>query len=235
MIRNMDEKDTILIIEDDADIRRLVSLTLEKGGYATVSVEDGAAGLREFFQRQPALVVLDLMIAKMDGWEVCRRMREMADVPIIILSARGLENDKVLGLSLGADDYMAKPFGAAELLARVGAALRRYRTPAPAQEEDVYSDSRLRVDFKRYIVYINGSMVNLSPTEYRLLAYLVRNHGQVLTHDQILERVWGDESESFDSVKQYVSYLRQKLGDNPNDPQMILTVRGVGYMYNRQT
>ena len=227
------DKDTVLVIEDDADISRLVITTLEEEGYQTTAAADGLSGLREFFQKQPDLVVLDVMLPRMNGWDVCQRIREVADVPIILLTASGREEDKVRGLSLGADDYVSKPFGPAELVARVKAALRRYRTPAPVQQEDVYSDTKLRMDFLRHQVYVEGQLVNLSPTEYRLLAYLVRNRGQALTHDQILEHAWGGESESFDSVKQYVSYLRHKLGDDPENPQLILTVRGTGYRYNR--
>ncbi|MBI4496871.1 MAG: response regulator transcription factor [Chloroflexi bacterium] len=229
----MMQHDTILVIEDDPDIRRLITLTLEKGGYAAVATDDGLVGLREFHQRHPTLVVLDVMLPRMNGLEVCRRIREVSEIPVIILSARGHEADKVQGLDVGADDYLTKPFSAQELLARVKAALRRFRTPAPAQEEDVYADSRLRLDFGRRLVYVNDALVHLSPTEYRILELLVRNRGQVLTHDQILERAWGEESESFDGVKQYISYLRRKLGDDPGNPQLIVTVRGVGYRYNR--
>ena len=233
MVRNLAEKDSILIIEDDPDICRLVATTLEEEGYTTAAAADGLTGLREFFQRHPDLVILDISLPRMDGWEVCRRIREVSEVPIVVLTAAGREQDKVHGLNLGADDYIAKPFGASELVARIGAALRRYRTPAPEQEEDMYTDPMLRIDFRRQIVYVSGEPINLSPTEYRLLAYLVRNRGQALTHDQILEHVWGNESESFDSVKQYISYLRHKLGDDPENPQLILTVRGTGYRYNR--
>ena len=226
--------ESILVIEDDPDIANLVLLNLEEEGYGTISAADGQSGLRQFFQKQPCLIILDISLPNMDGWEVCRRIREVSDVPIIILSAAGREQDKVRGLELGADDYLSKPFGSAELKARVAAALRRYRTPAPVQEEDIYTDARLRIDFKRYQVYVDEQQVDLSPTEYRLLEYLIRNRGQLLTHDQILERVWGGESESFESVKQYVSYLRHKLGDDPDSPALILTVRGMGYRYNRQ-
>lgn len=233
MTNNADQRDTVLVIEDDPDIEALISISLGKAGYAVASAQDGLTGLREFYRSQPALVILDIKMPKMDGWEVCRRIREVAEVPIIILSAQGHEADKVRGLGMGADDYLTKPFGSAELLARVAAALRRYRTPAPAQEEDVYADDRLRIDFGRNLVQVNGQLVNLSPTEYRLLALLVRNRGRTLTHDQILERVWGEESDAFDSVKQYVSYLRNKLGDDSSDPQLIVTVRGMGYRYNK--
>lgn len=227
------DKDTVLIVEDDPDIARLIATTLEEEGFATTTAADGLSGVREFFQKQPHLVVLDVMLPRLNGWEVCQRIREVSDVPVILLTAAGREQDKVQGLNLGADDYMSKPFGPSELVARVKAALRRYRTPAPVQQEDVYSDAKLRIDFKRQLVFVDGNQVSLSPTEYRLLAYLVRNHGQALTHDQILEHAWGGESESFDSVKQYVSYLRHKLGDDPEHPQLILTVRGTGYRYNR--
>ncbi|MBI2861346.1 MAG: response regulator transcription factor [Chloroflexi bacterium] len=233
MVSTKEEKSLVLIIEDDPDICRLVAATLEEEGYSTVSTADGLTGLREFFQRRPDLVLLDISLPRMNGWEVCQRIREVSEIPIVMLTAAGREQDRVRGLNMGADDYISKPFGGRELVARVTAALRRYRTPAPEQEEDDYADAKLRIDFRRHVVYVDGQLVSLSPTEFRLLAYLVRNRGQALTHDQILEQVWGDNSESFDSVKQYISYLRHKLGDDPETPQIILTVRGTGYRYNR--
>lgn len=234
MVTQAGSNETILVIEDDRDICDFISTSLRKHGFTVASAMDGLSGLKEFYRQQPSAVILDVGIPKMDGWEVCRRIREVTEVPVIFLSAHGQEMDKVRGLGLGADDYMTKPFGSAELVARIAAALRRFRTPAPEQEEDVYTDSQLRIDFARHLVYVDGQPINLSPTEYRLLTLLVRNRGRTLTHDQILERVWGGESEAFDSIKQYISYLRSKLGDDPGNPHYIITVRGEGYRYNKQ-
>jgi len=229
-----EHKDQILIIEDEAHIQGLIAKTLERAGYHPITADDGPQGLRSFFQHQPDLVILDMMLPGMDGWELCKRIREASDTPIVVLSAAGREDDKVRGLDAGADDYVLKPFSGRELIARVGAALRRARTALPEKEEDYYSDARIYMDFKLHEVRVQGQPINLSPTEYRLLAYLVRNRVQVLTYDQILERVWGDESESFGSLKQYISRLRTKLGDDAENPYVILTVRGTGYRYNRQ-
>ena len=227
-------EDEILIIEDEEHIQRLIATTLERAGYRIIVASDGSQGLRAFFQNQPDLVILDMMLPGIDGWELCRRIREVSEAPIVILSAAGREDDKVRGLEAGADDYVLKPFGGRELVARIAATLRRARTTIPEREEQVYSDGRLRLDYKLHEVRVNGVPVVLSPTEFRLLSFLVRNRNQVLTYDQLLERVWGDESESFGSLKQYVSRLRTKLGDESDNPYVILTVRGTGYRYVRQ-
>lgn len=226
------DQDKVLVIEDEPDIRELVEGHLTREGYRTIVAGDGRSGLREFYQHRPDLVLLDIMMPEMDGWEVCRRIREVSDTPIIVLSARAAEADRVRGLNLGADDYLLKPFGQAELLARVRAVLRRYRTPAP-EAEDVYADSRLRVDFGQHVVSRRGEEVPLSAREFSLLTLLVKNAGRVLTHEQILDRVWGFDYDSLDAVKQYISDLRRKLEDDPHHPELIRTVRGVGYRYTK--
>lgn len=225
------KKDTILVIEDEEEISEIITACLEREGYELFGADDGLKGIRLFYERRPDLVLLDIMMPGLDGWEVCRRIREVSDVPIIVLSARGQEADKVRGLTLGADDYVLKPFSAAELAARVRAALRRFRTRPPTETE-TYSDSNLMVDFGQRLVYTDGQPVSLSTKEFNLLAYLINNAGRVLTHEQILDRVWGTDAYSYDSVKQYISYLRSKLERDPRHPQMIMTVRGVGYRYN---
>lgn len=229
------EKDEVLIIEDEPHIQRLIATALERAGYQPLLASDGLEGLRAFFQHQPDLVILDIMLPHMDGWELCKRIREVSETPIVVLSAAGREDDKVRGLEAGADDYVLKPFSGRELVARVASVLRRARSGSLGKEEEVtYSDARLHIDFKLHEVRVQGQPLGLSPTEYRLLAFLVHNRGQVLSYDQIMERVWGDESESFGSLKQYISHLRRKLGDDAERPSMLLTVRGTGYRYNRQ-
>lgn len=228
-----DEKDKILVIEDDPDVSEVVNICLNKEGFDTVNASDGLAGIREFYAQRPDLVILDIMLPKMDGWEVCRRIRELSDVPIIMLTGQAEIPQRIRGLDLGADDYLLKPFGAAELAARVRAVLRRHRT-APPVEDDVFSDGVLRVDFAQHLIHVRGNEVSLSTKEFAVLAYLVKNAGRLLTHEQILDRVWGMDYYSADTVKQYISYLRHKLEEDPRSPQLIGTVRGVGYRYNKQ-
>ena len=224
--------DRILVMEDEEEIGEIVTAYLEKEGFEVFSVDDGLKGMRVFYERRPDLVILDIMMPGLDGWEVCRRIREVSDTPVIVLSARGQESDKVRGLNLGADDYVLKPFGGAELAARVRAALRRSRTRTGTDDES-YSDSHLAVNFSQRTVHISGELVPLSTKEFNLLAYLVNNASRVLTHEQIMDRVWGRGAYSYPNIKQYVSYLRQKVEPDPRHPRLIETVRGVGYRYNK--
>ena len=226
--------DQVLVIDGDADLQGLVASTLQQAGYHTPVAGDGPEGLRAFFQTRPDLVVLDVVLPGMSGWELCQRIREVAETPIVILSALGGEDNKVKGLAAGADDYVLKPFSSRELVARIGAILRRTHATPPGEEEAYYADARLMLDYRLHEARVDGQRIALSPMEYRLLAYLVRNRNQVLTPDQLLERVWGDESESFGSLKQYISRLRRKLGDDAAHPQVIATVRAIGYRYVRQ-
>lgn len=225
-------KDKVLIIEDEPDTSELIQICLNKEGYETYAATDGMIGIREFHSRRPDLVILDIMLPKLDGWEICRRIREMSDVPIIVLSAQVRETDRVRGLNLGADDYLIKPFATSELIARVKSVLRRYRMPAPEADEG-YADGVLTIDYSRQLVYVKGREVMLSVKEFSLLTYLVKNAGRVLSHEQILDRVWGMDYDSYESVKQYISYLRHKIEEDPSKPQLIVTVRGVGYRYNK--
>lgn len=227
------DMDKILIIEDDPDVTEVVKIGLEKEGYETCCAGDGLAGMRELYAQRPDLVILDIGLPKMDGWEVCRRIRELSDVPIIMLTGQGEAQQRVRGLDIGADDYLLKPFGAAELAARVRAVLRRHRTAPPAEDE-LYTDSVLIMDFGQRMVQVRGQEVPLSTKEFGVLAYLVKNAGRLLTHEQILDRVWGMDYYSADTVKQYISYLRHKVEEDPRNPKLIGTVRGVGYRYNRQ-
>ena len=221
---------SILVVDDDDDIRALVGELLERAGHVVIKAPDGESALRLFYSRQPDLVVLDVSMPGLDGWEVLNRIRELSDVPVLMLTARAEELEKVRGLRAGADDYVTKPFGRQELLARVDATLRRGRSAPQAQE--TYADDFLTVDFAQRKVTAGGVELALTPLEFRLLGAFVRNQNQVLSHDQLLELAWGDaRSADRDQVKLYVGYLRRKLGTGVGDESPIETVRGFGYRY----
>jgi DNA-binding response OmpR family regulator len=221
---------SILVVDDDADIRTLVSELLQRAGHRVIQAPDGESGLKLFYAQQPDLVLLDVSMPGLDGWEVLMRIRELSDVPVLMLTARAGELEKVRGLRGGADDYVTKPFGRQELLARVDAALRRGRNDQ--QPEQTYADDFLTVDFAQRQVRAGGVDLTLTPLEFRLLGAFVRNQNQVLSHDQLLELVWGDaRSADRDQVKLYVGYLRRKLGTGAEEESPIETVRGFGYRY----
>ena len=219
----------VLVVDDDADIRGLVCTLLERAGYGAENASGGEEGLKKFYKLRPDLVVLDVTMAGMDGLKTLERIRVLSDVPVLMLTAKGAELDKVHALRSGADDYVTKPFGRQELMARVEALLRR---PARAVEEDheVMSDSLLTIDFSRAAATANGAELSLTPLEFRLLAAFARHPGQVLKHDQLSELVWGASGASRDQVKLYVGYLRKKLRDAAG-AEPIETVRGFGYRY----
>jgi DNA-binding response OmpR family regulator len=220
----------VLVADDDLDVRTLVRTLLERAGHEVVEAADGMECLRALYERHPELVVLDVGMPALDGWKTLERIREVADVPVLLLTARGEELDRVRGLRAGADDYVSKPFGRQELLARVDALLRR--APGPAGVHEAYVDDLLEVDFAQRSVTANGLRVDLTPLEFRLLAAFVRHPGQVLSHDQLRQLVWGDpDSTSRDQVKLYVGYLRRKLDDAIRTGAPIETVRGFGYRY----
>jgi DNA-binding response OmpR family regulator len=219
----------ILLIEDDSDIRLAVRTVLEGAGFDVVTSEDGRAGVRAFHRRRPALVLLDIGLPGLDGWQVLERIRDMSEVPVLILTAHGLEVEKVRGLRSGADDYLTKPFGNAELLARVQALLRRDRSAEP--EPEVYDDGRLEVLFASREVRVDDKPVSLTPIEFRLLAALVRHASQVLSPEQLLEQAWNDPLRiGPDRVKFSILRLRRKLGWHSADSP-IEAVRGFGYRY----
>lgn len=219
----------ILVVDDEDDVRDLVGTILERSGMTTVFAEDGHEAVRTFYKQKPDAIVLDVAMPGLDGWGVLERVREVSDVPILMLTARAGEHEKVRGLRGGADDYLTKPFGRQELVARVEALLRRRRERATMR--DVYSDSRLEADFGQRSVKVNGRALELSPLEFRLRAAFVQHPGQVLTHDQLLELVWDDAfGASKDQLKLYVGYLRRKL-DEGGAEDLIETVRGFGYRY----
>jgi DNA-binding response OmpR family regulator len=224
---------TILMIDDDEALLRLAELNLTKAGYRFVSARHGIAGLQLLESEQPALVLLDISMPKLNGWETCRLIREVSDVPIIVLTARDDEVDKARGLDLGADDYLTKPFGFVELQARIRAVLRRAGQSAEArrqQRQQVYMVEALVVDVPKHVVTRHGKPVALTPTEFRLLEHLLKHAGLVLSHQQLLSAVWGFAySEATELLKPTISRLRQKIEEDPSHPQIIQTVHGVGY------
>ena len=230
----MPEATKILIIDDDLTLVNALKLYLSKAGFEVLTAANGIEGLQTLYNERPDLVVLDIMMPKMDGWEVCKRIRELSDVPIIMLTARDQETDRVMGLKMGADDYIAKPFSLKELEARLEAVLRRTRLPPPTRGRILYADEELTIDSERWEVRRRGELVDLTPTELRLLLVLAENAGRVLTHQQLLEQVWGPEySEETDYTKLFIWRLRQKIENDPGNPRYILTERGLGYRFSK--
>ncbi len=218
----------VLVVDDEPQIRRALRTALGGHGYEVELAEDGALALDALALRLPDLVLLDLAMPRVDGLEVVRQTREWSEVPIIVLSARGEERDKVAALDLGADDYLTKPFGMEELLARVRAALRR--TGSPATSSVVVGD--LTIDFSRHVVTRGPVEVHLTKTEYDLLRVLATNADKVMTHRQLLERVWGSyATDNAQQLRVYINYLRRKLEPDPGHPRLIVTEPGVGYRF----
>ena len=222
----------ILVVDDDPDIRMLVRTLLERTGAVIHEAADGRSALREFHAQRPDLVILDVAMPELDGWEVLERIRDLSDVPVIMLTARGQELERVRGLQGGADDYVVKPFGRQELIARVQALLRRASRASRDEELETYADSYLTIDFAQRLVTVGERPVHLTPLEFKLLSCFVRNPRQVLSRDQLLELVWGDAfGVGTDQVKLYVGYLRRKLDPDAPGKVPIETVRGFGYRY----
>jgi len=223
---------TILIVEDDKKTTSLVALYLEKEGFNSVVAHDGLEGLALAKRHHPILVILDLMLPKMDGWEVCRQLRRISDVPIIMLTARGEEVDRISGLTLGADDYVAKPFSPRELVARVKAVLRRGRL-FPATDKNILSYRDLVLNLEKRTVRLKGRPVQLTPHEYALLQALMVAPGKVFTRDELLNHLYpSGEAFVIDRVIDvHIGKLRQKIEDNPSTPMYIMTARGVGYHF----
>lgn len=225
-------KTRILVVDDELSIVKFLRANLESKGYGVLAAMNGTEALQTFEMELPDLVLLDITMPKMDGFEVCRRLREWSQVPIIMLSARGDENDKVKCLDLGADDYITKPFGASELIARVGAVLRRTKEGIAIPAQPLFDSGDLKINFVKRQVSIMGKEVKLTPTEYNLLQEFVLNAGKVLTHIHLLNKVWGPEyREETQYLHVFVRRLRTKLEHDPKNPRCILTVPGVGYQF----
>jgi DNA-binding response OmpR family regulator len=219
----------ILVVDDDDDIRGLVRALLERAGHEVVDAPNGRAGLRKLYADSPDLVILDVAMPGLDGWDTLERIREVSDVPVLMLTARDAEVERVRGLKSGADDYVVKPFGRQELVARVDVLLRR---PRSGGDQETYADDRLQISFAQRAVHYDEREVALTRLEYRLLSAFVRHPNQVLSHDQLRELVWGDTlATSRDEVKLYVGYLRRKLDPGEPGSTPIETVRGFGYRY----
>ena len=230
--RSAGGKSTVLVVEDDPEVRRALGLVFSLAGYTVAQAADGRAGLQAVHTERPDVVVLDIGLPELNGWQVLERLRDMSDLPVLLLTAYGAEAEKVRGLRAGADDYLTKPFGNAELVARVQALLRRGGGSSGAAPVEVYDDGVLRLDPAARTVLVGGTDARLSPTAFRLLAYLVRNRDQVLTPAQLLDRVWGDPSGiGPERVKFAVLRLRRRLGWADPDSSPIQSVRGVGYRY----
>lgn len=227
------KKTTIVTADDDPRLLRLVSRSLELEGYEVIATQDGEQALQAVEIRMPDLVLLDVMMPKLDGFTVCTRIREFSTVPIIVMTARGQDKDKVLGLDLGADDYLTKPFSVDELLARIRAVLRRSSFTATESKgmQATTKIGELTIEYAQHMVKRGTEEIILTPVEYRLFAYMAHNVGRVLTHDQLLEHVWGSEYLGESHMLQVnVNRLRHKIELNPGQPRYLLTRIGVGYI-----
>lgn len=232
------QKTKILVVEDDRTLLDVLSYNLKKEGYEILTAGDGVSALEMARKNKPDLVILDIMLPSLDGFEVCRILRKEMTLPILMLTAKVGEIDKIVGLELGADDYMTKPFSFRELLARVKALLRRVELSqfvnSTATEPLLSSVSvgNLVVDFNRYQVFLDDQIINVSHREFDLLVFLIKRRGQVFTRDQLLEKVWGyDYAGDTRTVDVHIRWLRQKIETDPAHPQWLLTVRGVGYKF----
>jgi DNA-binding response OmpR family regulator len=222
----------VLVVDDEPRMVRFIRLNLEQDGFEVVEAQNGIEALKEIRNAMPDLVLLDVMLPDIDGLELLRMIREFSPVPILMVTAKGEEDDRVRGLERGADDYITKPFSPRELASRIRAVLRRDEMPRMSIHQPVVVDDRLTIDFDKREVRVEGKPIVLRPTEYRLLYHLVKNAGRVVTHDQLLAKVWGYEyREETHYLRLYVNYLRQKLEKDPSHPVYILTDRGVGYRF----
>jgi len=222
----------ILIVDDEPGVITTLKVALEANGFETITALDGNEALKIMDKELPDLMILDIIMPGMDGFEVCRRVRHQSQIPIIMLSARHSEEDKVRCLDLGSDDYIAKPFGMRELIARVKAALRRTNEFGAATVESLFTCSNISIDFAQRKVTVDGNTVNLTPTEYSLLRELVLNKDKVLTHNQLLERVWGaDYGQEREYLRVFIGRLRSKLEHDPSQPKHIVTLPGIGYKF----
>ena len=224
----------VLVVDDEASIVNIIAYNLKKEGYDIITAEDGEAGLELALTENPDLILLDIMMPKMDGYEVCRKVREKSNVPIIMLTARADEVDKVIGLEMGADDYVTKPFGNRELIARVKAHLRRSAAKdIPSEKSNIQNFGDLSIDFDRYEVTKRGEVINLTMREYELLTFLSTQKSQIFNRGTLLEKVWGYEY--FGDVRAVdvtIRRLREKIEDDPSKPRFIITKRGIGYYFS---
>jgi len=229
------EKKLILIVDDEPRMIKFIRLNLELEGYRVSEASNGLEALDKVRRELPDLVLLDVMMPEMDGFEALERIREISNVPVIMLTVKAEEEDKVRGLELGADDYVTKPFSPRELSSRIKAVLRRTEMPSPVEKTILKIDDDgfgLSIDFNRREVIVRGERIKLRPTEYRLLYHLVNNAGWVMTHEMLLSKVWGYAyRDDTHLLRVYITYLRQKIEPDPSHPRYIFTERGVGYRF----
>jgi len=227
-----EEKRLILVVDDEGRMRKFMRMNLELEGFGVIEAADGAEALSKVREDLPDQVVLDVMMPQMDGFEALERIREVSSIPVIMLTVKADEQDKVRGLELGADDYVTKPFSPRELMSRIRAVLRRIDVPVPTERELITVDDYLQIDFNQREVIVGGERVKLRPTEYRLLYHLVNNAGWTLTHETLLSKVWGqDYRDETHYLRLYIAYLRQKIEPDSGHPRYILTERGLGYRF----
>jgi DNA-binding response OmpR family regulator len=226
------ERRRILVVDDEERMVRFIRLNLEHDGFQVSEAFNGKEAIQKMRDLTPDLILLDVMMPDLDGFEVLETIREISNVPVIMLTAKGEEDDRVRGLELGADDYITKPFSPRELVSRAKAVLRRTESASGSMHGLIEVDERLKIDFDRREIWLEGKLVKLRPTEYRMLYHLVQNAGWVVSHDQLLTKVWGYEyRDEPHYVRLYINYLRQKLEADPSNPVYILTERGVGYRF----
>lgn len=227
----------ILIVDDEPPIVELVKFNLQKEGYEVLIAYDGITAIERAVEEKPNLIILDIMLPEVDGFEVCRNLSQnpqTKDIPIIMLTARGEEIDKILGLEFGADDYITKPFSPRELMARVKARLRRITSSSQKEkaEEEILTFGRLTINPLKFAIYIDGEKQDFTPKEFELLKYLAQNKGKVFNRDFLLEKIWGyDYSGDTRTVDVHIRHIRQKIEENPKEPEYILTIHGVGYKF----
>jgi len=227
-----EERKHVLVVDDEPRMVRFIRMNLELEGYQVSTASNGIEALEKLREELPDLVILDIMMPELDGYETLERIRQTSNVPVIMLTVKAEEEDKVRGLELGADDYVTKPFSPRELASRVKAALRRAEMPSPGQKTSTVVDEDLTVDFQRREVLVRGNRVKLRPTEYRLLYHLVNNAGWVMTHETLLSKVWGYEyRDDTQLLRLYITYLRQKIEPDSSNPKYIFNERGVGYRF----
>jgi DNA-binding response OmpR family regulator len=247
---NMDQ--TVLIVDDDADLLQLASLIFKKAGAQVITANDGLDGISKFFTYHPDLIILDVMMPGNNGFDICQRIRQVSEAPLIFLSALNQEREMLQGLAAGADDFLSKPFNPEILLARARAVLRRSQHSNGSNDHNghqphhgrngnggtasfSYNDGYLSIDIERHEVLIHGKRIKLTPVEFRLLVYLARNAGKLLTFDKLLVNVWGNEYlGSMEHVHVYISHLRRKIEQDARQPRYIITVHGVGYIFEKQ-
>jgi two-component system KDP operon response regulator KdpE len=222
----------VLVVDDEPRMIRFIRMNLELEGHQVIEASNGAEALEQVRQHLPDLVIMDVMMPKMDGFEALHLLREISTVPVILLTVKSDEEDRIRGLELGADDYITKPFSPRELASRVNAVLRRASWPTLTPRTILKIDDRLSVDFNRHQVIVDGERIDLRPTEYRLLSHLIQDAGWVLPHDSLLAKVWGYEyRDETHYLRLYINYLRKKIEEDLNNPKYILTERGVGYRF----